>query len=371
MAIISRIWNQVTREQTPVRLSFRVADDHVLDGGSTGQEFQTDQAYFEVRLAEQFLKNKREYFWNYIPLTLTLSGFIYDGKRQSLPGVVGPTLLQEIEELDGEERVRFRNTRLAGPAPYGGDGIDLFVGLFRIMTDDWARETLKLLESVARSFDASRLTEFVHVAEPLASSIESFLGREEIEFRLGERTEYTDPTQNNPSTKFRAGYWTFIRADRSDLQPEQFWVKNNQLHFGPGADSLQLYRDHDYLLLSINHMEVRSDYTTMEFHREWEKAQETYWNSPVDQYDGAKTHMRALMYQVQSSPDLIPTQREALLGYYFEQFQKEKKIREQMEGLGAGDDRPVGLPDVDESSIAEAMKHPSQFTTIEPDADAL
>ncbi len=371
MSYISRIWSKVTNEQTPVRLSVRIPDDRVLDGSTSSREFQKDRGYFEVRLAEQFLRSKREYFWNYIPLTLTLTEFIYDGERRSLPGVVGPALLQEIEELEGDERVRYRNTRLAGPAPYGGDGIDLFVGLFRIMTDDWAREALNLLESVATSFDASQLSEFVSVAEPLADSIESFLGRGETEFRLGERTEYTDPTQNNPATTFRSGYWAFIRADESDIDPQQFWVKENQLHVGSNASDLQLYRTYDYLLISVNHMEVRSDYTTLNFHSEWEKAQEAYWSSPVDQYDGAKTHMRALMYQVQSSPDLIPTQRESLLNYYFDQFQKEKQVRERMEGLGAGDGRPDGLPEVDESSIEEALQNPSELAAVQPNADAL
>ena len=41
--------------------SFPVDDSHVIDPPSKPLQFKKDEVYFEIRICEQFLKNKREY----------------------------------------------------------------------------------------------------------------------------------------------------------------------------------------------------------------------------------------------------------------------------------------------------------------------
>ena len=51
-----------------------------MDGVST-KKFAANEAYFEIRINEQFLRDKREYWNEYNPLTLVYSEFIYaEGK---------------------------------------------------------------------------------------------------------------------------------------------------------------------------------------------------------------------------------------------------------------------------------------------------
>ena len=324
MSFISRLWERIRRDPTVVQAAFRIPAERVIGSSSADQQFHADEAYFELRLAEQFLQNRREYHQEFIPMTLLLSDFIYSGKRQSFPFVVGPSLLQELEQLDGDEQVRYRNTRVAGPIPYRGDDVNVFVGLFRVKTKNWAKQSLSLLESVAKAFDTSKLTSFINVTGPLVDSIESFLGiGEDMQFRIGERDSYTDPASNNEATLFRAGFFVMIRSDRDDIDESQFWVKENQLFHGPDKDQLELYRRKDYILLYINRLQIRNDHTTFDFHKEWIKAQDQLW---AEDPNGARKHLRELTRLIQQSPDLIPSHRKALISMYRKKYKEEMEL---------------------------------------------
>ena len=72
-------------------------------------------------------------------------------------------------------------------SPYEEDGLQLFYALFRLEADNWAVQTLSLLETVAKTFDASKVTCYLDVATPLVK------GMEGIEMRMAMQQVYEQP----------------------------------------------------------------------------------------------------------------------------------------------------------------------------------
>jgi hypothetical protein len=320
MKSISEIWDIISRSATVQYPAFPIPPGHVVSPKLSNIGFKADEAYFELRICEQFLRDRREYWNEYNPLTLAFSEFIYGGARRSFPFVVGPGILKGLEQLEGDERVRYRNTRVAGPIPYRGDSVAISVGLFRVKTRDWARQALSLLESVAKAFDSSKLTNYLNITEPLMDGIESFLGmKDQMQFRLGQRDEFVDP-ETHVGNVFSPGYFVTIRGDEQKIEKEKFWIKENQLYIGENASHLQSYREQDYILYQISLFDKRNDYTTFDFHRQWEDVQNQIWNgngtTAIEGY-------QRLIALIRRSSDLIPSHMNELQLMYRAKFQEE------------------------------------------------
>lgn len=324
---ISKIWDRLSHSASVLYPSFSVASDHVIGAQNQVGRFEAAEAYFELRICEQFLKDKREYWNEFNPLTLVFNEFIYSGKPQSFPFVVGPALLKGLEQLEGDEEVRYRNTRVVGPVPYQGDDVAIFVGLFRVQTRDWARQALSFMESVAKAFDASKLTSYLTITGPLMDGIESFLGMgSQMQFRLGQRNVFTDPETGQTGNAFSPGYLAIVRGDASTIDKDKFWVKENELYYGDKESNLARYRDHDYVLYQLVKLEKRNDYTTFDFHRQWEEVQKQIWSGNKAKAIEGFQHLVAL---IRRSPDLISSHMNQLAILYRTRFQEESAAYEQ------------------------------------------
>ena len=82
--------------------------------------------------------------------------------------------------------------------------------------------TIGLLETVAKSFDATKLSSYVNISEPLLSGIESFFGMgDDMQFRIGQRDEFRD-SEIHSTNVFRSGYWVMIRENQDKVVKEDF-----------------------------------------------------------------------------------------------------------------------------------------------------
>ncbi|MEM6737939.1 MAG: hypothetical protein AAF620_17910 [Bacteroidota bacterium] len=334
MSFFKKIWNKVKGSESVLYPSFNIPDEKILDGSYTAKKFSANKNYFEIRVKEQFLKNMREYWNEYNPLTIVLTEFIYANRKESIPFVVGPELLKKIEQLDGNESVRYKNTRVVGPIPYRGDQVALFTGLFRLKTKDWALQTINLLESVANAFDSSKLTNYLNIATPLMEGIEGFFGMgDKVQFRIGQRYEYSDPATGSSET-FSSGYWVMIRQDGNSLNRNNFWVKDGQLFYGSDKNNIQPYSSNDYLLYSIDQLNQRNDYTTFKFHERWRDVKNAIWSSNKDT---ATEAYQLLIANLRDSDDLIESQMNQLQTFYLAQFKREyeawKRSQDPFSGL--------------------------------------
>ncbi|MET6997778.1 hypothetical protein [Chitinophaga defluvii] len=322
MSKIADFWKRLISSPAVVPPSFQIPAARITGVTVDETPFIANTAYFEIRIAEQFLKDKREYWNEYNPLTVVLTEFIYDKKRNNFPFVVGPSLLNGIGQLDGDERIRYKNTRVVGPTPYIGDEVSLFLGLFRVKTKDWARQALSLLETVAKVFDSTKLTSYLNISGPLTDGIESFFDMgDQMQFRLGQRNSFADPATNT-SNNFAPGYYVIIRADQKKIDPGKFWVKEEQLHYGDDAASIKPYIDYDYLLYKIVKTTVRNDYTTFSFHTLFEEVQTNVWQ---DNLTKANEIFQSVILAIRRCADLTPPQIKQLTVFYATQFDEEQK----------------------------------------------
>lgn len=344
---ISRLWNAICRSGCVPYPAFAIPPANVVGSQSTAAGFRADQAYFELRICEQFLRDRREYWNEYNPMTIVLSEFIYNGVRQSFPFVVGPALLKGLEELEGDERVHYRNTRVLGPAPYRGDDVAIFVGLFRVKMRDWARQALTLLESVARAFDSSRLTTYLAISGPLMAGIESFLEMgDQMQFRLGQRDVFADPEIESENV-FAPGHYAIIRDGESAVNRGQFWVKEDRLYVGETASQLRPYLEQDYVLYQIVHLDKRNDYTTFDFHRQWEDVQRQIWSGNEAKAIEGYRHLIGL---IRRSPDLIPSHMSQLAAFYRARYQEEA------EAYKKSLDPTISLAEIGESAFSKSLE---------------
>ncbi len=321
MSLIKNIWNKVKGSESVLYPTFQIKASNVI-GGIESRPVKARKNYFEISLTEQFLKNGREYWNQYIPLTVFLTEFIYANKRSAFPFVIGPELLKSIEQLDGTESVRYKNTRVVGPTPYRGDNIVIFSGLFRVKTKNWAAQTISLLETVAKAFDTTKLSSYLNIADPLLNGIEGFFGMgKDMQFRIGQRNEFKD-SEIHSSNVFVSGYWLMVREDQKNVDKNKFWVKDNELYYGTTKSNIKPYRGNDFILYEINDSEKRNDYETFDFHLHWENARDAVITKNSKQ---AESEFQMLMVGLYQNQDIIESQKNQLLMMYSGMFEKIKE----------------------------------------------
>lgn len=316
--VIGRLWDRVRRSAAVTAPAFRIPASRVVDD-TTASRFVSRQSYFEIRINEQFIRDRRDYWNNYNPLVVTLCDFIYDTTRTTVPFVVGPDLLSSIEQLDDGGRVRYLNTRVVGPTPYSGDDLAVFVGLFRTRTSPWAQHALGLIESVTRVFDPTKLSSgYLEIAGSILNGVEGMLGiGNDVDFRVGQRDVYTAPglSGGNP---LHPGYFAMIHVNERDVDVRRFWVRDNRLWVGDRADRLTPYVEHDFILWQLRSLDTRDDFETFDFHREWLKVQDRIWSG-----EPAEDHIRAVLHLLAVNRDIIRPHRNRLKLYYRRLYQEE------------------------------------------------
>lgn len=327
--------DRLTRQQNSPPATFTIADDHLLDGQEEGVErfLQPQESYFEIRLKQIYLRDKREYWREFRPFSTFVTGFVHDGKVREMPFVVGPEQLGEQAATLGGDAVEYLNLRVAGPYPYEGDDLRLFSALSRLEANNWAVQALTLLETVAKAFDASKVTHYLEIAAPLVKGIEGFFGMQNVELRLGMQQVYEQPVGRGgvrPNT-LRARHEVLLNVPDHTLDGaarQQFWVKEGRLFVGERAQTVQPYRDADFLLFEIRPLRDRGDYTTFDFHTvNWRDTLKALWDGSEQL---ARQKLRLTAAALVQCGDIVRPQRNALLHNYKKLFDEDLALYQAM-----------------------------------------
>ncbi len=324
---IKELFQSLISQKTTRKLYARLREDHIKDESFAARDFTPGGSYFQVRLSEMFLKDRREYWQGYVPLGIVVSDFIYDGERRTIPFVVGNQVLKGIEKYIDKEYVEYLNTRIVGPVPYMGDGIALFVGLFRTQVTNLAEKLFNVVETLLGAFDATQLSKYLDIAKPLSKGLSDLLGMQEVELRVGNRDEFSDMTQD--SKAFREGYLAYLNCPEDRFSTEDLWVKDGRLFVGTEETALAPLKACDYCLVRIEHLSERTDYTTLPFHGKWAKAQESIFEGNLAK---ARSLFMELVGMVAGSPDLTRDHRYHLIQAYKANFELELGIYNEISG---------------------------------------
>lgn len=303
------------------RLFAMVPESHVLDNGFSSLVFEPNRGYFEIRLSEMFLRDKREYWFEYRPFTVIITDFIFDDHKQTVPFFVGNHLLQSGEHYIQGQNVQYLNTRVAGPIPYYGDTVSLFVGLFRAQVQDLSRTLFDFMERVVGAFDVTKVSSYLCIARALTSGLAALMGTEEMEFRLGTRNEFTDKSRD--PHRFRQCYLVYVNCQEDDIMSSNLWVKDARLFVGRDGESIKPFRGYDYCLVKIDHIKRRNDYTKFAFNELWKEARKLIWQGDVVKADRA---LLSLAQQIAMSADLTTDDRYHLIQLYKANYEREVEL---------------------------------------------
>ncbi len=306
------IWESI--RQSPAQMPSRVAipPDHVDEGEKLGTAFQPHEHYFQVLVNEMYLSYGREWFKVYDPMVFIVSEFSYNEKREVVPFVVGPMMMEKFGKEIPEHMV-FSDTRVAGLHPYRGGILSLSVVLCRVKRKNYARKLLRVVESAASVLDFSTaLSTYVKVAGVVLDGVEALFGLGDTDPLVGFRKDF------NPDARevLEPSYFALIDMPESELNANELWISERELVYGKSLTDAKPFRNADYVLYSITQTSERSDETTLPFYPQWKRVIKEATVPKEDNWQSAKSNMLSLYQTLMLSPDLTQKQADRLTEKY-------------------------------------------------------
>jgi hypothetical protein len=331
---IKTLWEQIQKSstKTPTRLKIpNTRSDHRQT--TPTQPFQPNQQYFQIRINELYLSTSRKWFSEYDPLVFAATEFIYDKKAETVPFVVGLSLIEKNgQKAPTGGSTIFSNTRVAGLHPYRGGRLTLSIVLYRVKRKDYAQGLLKLIESVSSAIDFSTaLRSYTKVAGVLLTGIETLFGLGDTEPIIAIRKEF-DPSAGD---NLEPSYFVLIDKPESELKTEQLWVRDNQLVYGANLAEAKPFQEADFVLYSIVQTSDRNDITTLPFYPLYERAIEAALQGDDKSWERAKANLLSLHQTLALSPDLTPSQAKQIFASFFEDTKEKYNAAKELNSLGA------------------------------------
>lgn len=278
----------------------------------------TEETYLRLRLARMFLKYRRELFQTKYPVVNTLMRFAgLDGKVE-VNFVVKPELAGGSDKGQLDDVVSMDQT-LLGPILYRGGDLELMLGLYAAPADDWAQRFIKLAEGVSQLTLNATLTTAIAMANTVKTSIESALGSNELDLKLGLDKELKENVSLAP------GYLVMIAAPDENLDVSRLQVKDGELLTQAGS----VYSDHDYMVLAIEVSKQRSDWQSLGYGQTWKELLKVA--AEADDVQRVKEAYTTFSGAIFASPDLSWADRNAIVALA---QQRVKAIRDVRAGSG-------------------------------------
>lgn len=313
--------------------------------------FAPRTSYLEVRLAQLHLRNRGEWWREFVPLASVVTEIQYQGKRLSLPFISGPDQLQDrLQGADGAVDIYYE--RVAGPLPYMGDDVGIFAALCRTVRVDWAERAFELIESVAKQFDVTRVSSMVSVAGPLVDGLESLLGMDKTQLRIAVERQLVAGSPPGSAAALEPG-WIALFSQGAAFAASEICVVNNRLCTWDGSGpQVHDYLDSDFMLLHVRALEQRDDYESFAFHQvHWPKVQDRLWDY---QLDAASAAFEAFVASLMQCEDLVREQRKNLLVSYQQWFAEDlEQSRSVHDGTGRLDST-IRRREIGEAALAKA-----------------
>lgn len=305
MNFIQKLIEKAKNSPTKLPTRVNIPLDNVSPKDKIGASLESEQHYFQIRINELFLKNKRNWYKEYAPMIFVVSEYTYDGKEETVPFIVGPQIMDKFGKSLPNDML-FLNTRVAGLHPFKGGQITLSVILYEYKVGDYSEKILRTLENTANIFSfATAFNTYIKIAGVLFEGMESLLSLQDVNPLIGLRIQ-----MDQDADDLRSGYFALINSPEGTINENQLWVKNNQLLFGDSLATAKSFRDADYTLYSILHDEDRGDLTALPFHQLWQHVKKEAAVPGEEAEKSAMANMVSLNQSILTSPDL--TEKHAL-----------------------------------------------------------
>ena len=338
-----KLWDTVSHTPAQVPTELQIPADHV-DEGKAGV-FKKDEHYFEVRVNEMFLSDKRKWFVNYLPMVLVISEFYYGRSKEVVPFVVGPNLIEKDGVKVPTTGMLFRDLRVAGLHPYIGGQMTLSLILYRLPRDNYLTKLLQVIEAAGGILDfATMLGSYLKVASVVLDGLEALSSSFKVEPVVGLRWDF-DPS--NPGT-IDSGYFALINRPEGSLEKDKLSVQNGQLLYGGNPRPPSRPADADYILYSVLPKPERNDFEALPFQQVWDRVLADASIAKKDNWNSAKANMASLYQTMIASPDLTWKQKQELPDWYIKRMEATHKKAVEI-GMMSGSETPQG--DMDKARL--------------------
>lgn len=324
------------KQESGTRKFYRaVPDDHIWEDHNKPSAIIQNKSYFKISLSEMFLKNKANYIAGFVPMTVAVNRFNYNGRPHDIPVLVGNQLLNSIERYVRDQHIEFRNMPIVGPVPYTGDDVGLFIGLYRVQVDNLSKKLFNLTERIISAFDLSCLSGYLKIAEKVGDGLVDLIGLSAIQMRFGTMDTFSgNRLGHNP---LRSGYLLFINCPEKKININDLWVRNGRLLEGADCAKAVPFAGHDFCLVRVEHMESRQDLDIFPFHELYRNCKAKIWEGNLPE---AQRLFLSLMRDLSGSPDLIPEDQTNLMKTYLVNYQQEKENFTSIAGQLTGVESP-------------------------------
>jgi hypothetical protein len=317
----SKIWSYVKSRPAEVKRSIAVPPGRVSDSGDVTTPFQPKKQYFAVVINEMFLEQSRQWWTEYDPMALIVSEFTYDGKRITVPSVVGPSLIQaKMEQVPNGMAIT--DTLVSGIHPYVGGKFALTVILARVKRQSHAKDLLQIVETVGHAFpEGAALEPYLKLAGALMDGVEALFGLKDTVPIVGHRWEYNDGI----SPWLEPGFFSLIDTDVKSISEDQLTIRKGRLFENAGGNTAE-FRRADFLLYSLRVIEARNDVDELPFYALYHKALHAAASTEEGSWDRAKATLVALYQEMLLSPDLTFAQAQQLAAKFKTQLLDTNKL---------------------------------------------
>jgi len=316
----SEMWNEFLKKEQQLPSRVTIPSDHIRGAKYSPVILESNVHYFTVRINEIFLFYKRKLWKELDPMVFVVSEFIYNKKKETVPFIVGPAMLENLKKTDiSTTRMIFCDTKVAGFHPYKGGDLTLSVMLCQVARNNDAKKWLRIIESAANALDyATALGSYLKVAGVVIDGLEELAGIKGITPLIGLRKEF-DPDAGDD---LKQSYFALINAPESGLDDKELWVVDNKLLKGKDFESAKPYREADYVLYSIRSTTRRSDVDRLPFSGVWERVQQEAMKPDDNSWERAKADLISLYQTMYLSPDLTTGQANDLKAQYIKEMTK-------------------------------------------------
>ncbi len=326
-------WDNLQNRQAKV-VRGREIDPAKVEPPLEAKGMEAGKHYFSVTINEMFLASSGGWGDTYDPMAVVLTEFSYAGKKVAVPFVVGPSMFDQLK-VSVPNGMAITDTKVAGLTPYNGGGFAVTVVLARVRRASVARSLLTFAESLAGIFPAGvALQPHLKVAGALMDSVQTLLGmKEDVQPLAGHRWEF------NPGASpwLKPGYFALINRDENEIDHSALRVENGRLLAGASTGSG--YRDADFILYSVNRLDVRDDVQELPFYELYSAAATQAASTDEGAWDRAKAGLVTLYQQMITSPDLTWDQARALLAEFKERLVTVHKDTQDFLTLNDGDQK--------------------------------
>lgn len=341
-------WNRIAGTHLPQAAVFHIPAQQCLPDGTAGDWIHAEKMYFTIRLNEMYLVANQQWFVNFDPLVLVVTEFDYGSKRVAIPTVVGPELIPDPRK-GGTPKYGsvIENIPVAGPYPYRGGDVVLSVRFYRVPTTNLVRSIMKTIGGLVRlTSSLHELEPALGVASAILAGVEGLLGLE----ATSSIAAYQGSLAPSVAKPFRAQVAALVTPPVPNAT-DSLWSIDGRLCLGP--DKTRRYAASDFVLVSVEGSETRTDVGKLPFGRQRGAALRALTEG-AEGLTRAKGILLTAYAEMLESLEMTAPHAEKVFESWLQEFDARKKLVERVVHLGP--EREAKAPDGGAAKIAKLNK---------------